>query len=91
MLAQRKPIRLRSIEIWDVADGAGLDQRADHGGAQRAGSAGDDDMAVAIIHRLLPLLPNVPASSIMSRAMQGPILRQASLRRLVRRAMLVLR
>src|SRR5204863_7989374 len=70
MLAQRKPIRLRSVVIWHVADRTGRDQRADHGGAQRAGSAGDDDVAVAIIHRLLPLLANALASSIMPRAMQ---------------------
>jgi hypothetical protein len=55
MVAQRKPIRFRSVDIWHVADRAGRDQRADHGGAQRAGSAGDDHVAVTIVHRPLPL------------------------------------
>jgi hypothetical protein len=64
---------------------------ADHGGAQRAGSTGDDDVTVAIIHRLLPLLANALASSIMPRAMQEPILRQSSLSRLPRRAILAAR
>jgi hypothetical protein len=76
MVAQRKPIRFRSVNIWHVADRPGCDQRADHGRAQRAGSTGDDDVAVAIVHRFLPLLANALASSIMRRVMQEPFVRQ---------------
>ena len=53
--------------IGHVADGAGLDQRAHHRGTERAGAAGDDDMAVAIVHRCL-LAP--PCSHIIA---DGPI------------------
>ncbi len=37
-------------DIRHVAGRAGLDQRADHGAAERAGASGDDDMAVAKVH-----------------------------------------
>ncbi len=45
--ARRKRLRLRFVEAGHVADRAGFDQRRDHGGAERAGAAGDDDMTVA--------------------------------------------
>ena len=45
--AEALGLRLESM-IGHVADGAGLDQRADDGGPERAGAAGDDDMAIAI-------------------------------------------
>ena len=74
MIAERKAIGLRTVDIGHVADGAGLDQRANHRGAERAGSAGHDDMAVAIIHRLLPLLQRTSHHRPAARPMQGRIL-----------------
>ena len=56
VVAERKALRFRRDHVGHMADGAGLDQRADHRGAERAGAAGDDDMTVAKVHRLLPLL-----------------------------------
>ena len=57
-VTERKAIGFRLIDIWHVADSAGLEQRANHRGAERSGSAGDDHMAIAIVHWPLPLLAN---------------------------------
>jgi hypothetical protein len=73
VVAVSEAIRFRRVDVGHVADGAGVEQCADHGGAERAGTAGDDDMTVAIVHRLLPLAARVTASSPMARAMQGRI------------------
>ena len=53
MIAPAKPFRLGAIDVGYMTNSTRLDQGADHGGAERAGSAGDNNLAVAIIHRLL--------------------------------------
>jgi hypothetical protein len=73
VVAERKAISFRRVDVRHVTDGAGVDQRADHGGAERAGTAGDDDMTLVIVHGPLPLAARAPASSPMVRAMQGRI------------------
>jgi hypothetical protein len=52
--AQGKGLRLGRDHKRDMTDGAGLDQRVHHCRAERAGPAGDDDMTVAIVHRMSP-------------------------------------
>jgi hypothetical protein len=54
VIAVREAVGFRRTDVGHVADGAGLDQRANRRGAQRAGPAGDDHMTLAIVHR--PLL-----------------------------------
>src|SRR5262249_23058695 len=78
MVAERKTIGLRPIDIRHVADGAGFDQRSNHRGAERPGSAGNDHVAIAIVHRPLPWLANALASSSMARPMQGRVMRRLS-------------
>ena len=56
MVAERKTVGFRPGDVGHVADGTGVDERGDRGGPQRAGSAGDDDVAVTIVHPRLPLL-----------------------------------
>ena len=48
--AQRKTLGLGRMQIRDVAHRAGLTSALDHGGAERTGAAGHDDMTIAIIH-----------------------------------------
>src|ERR1700687_3453759 len=45
--APREPARPRGVVIGEVADGARLEERAHHRGAERAGPPGDYDMAIA--------------------------------------------
>ena len=62
VVAQPEALRFGLVEARHVAERAGLDQRGDDGGAERAGAAGDDDMTVAEIHRGYPL-PSLAAAS----------------------------
>src|SRR5262249_60167317 len=78
IVEKHKAIGLRPIIKSHVADGAGLDQRTNHRGAERSGAAGNDDMAIAIVHRPLPLLANTLASSPIARPMQGRVMRRLS-------------
>jgi hypothetical protein len=56
VIAERKTIGLSRIDVGHVAGRTGLDERGNHRGAQCAGSAGDDDVTVAVVHRPLLLL-----------------------------------
>src|SRR5262249_24856735 len=78
MVAERKAIGFRPIDIRHVADGAGLDQRTNHPGPERSGAPVNADMAMRIVHRPLPLLANTLASSPMARPMQGRVMRRLS-------------
>jgi hypothetical protein len=53
MMAQGETIGFRGKDVGHVADGARCDERGHHGGAERAGPAGDDDVAITVIHRPL--------------------------------------
>ncbi len=55
MVAQRKTLGFCPVDVGHMADGPGFNERGDRGGTQRAGSAGDDHVAVTIVHRPLPL------------------------------------
>ncbi len=50
MRPMSKVFRMGLAHVGDVASSAGLQQGADHGGAERAGSAGDDHVTIAKIH-----------------------------------------
>ena len=50
MPAQAEMLRFRLVEAGHMAEPASLDQRRDHGGAERAGPAGDDDMTAVKVH-----------------------------------------
>ena len=65
VLAQPKALRLRLVEARHVADGAGLDQRRDDGGAERAGSAGDHHVTIAEVHERI-------IADLRSKWRQGP-------------------
>ena len=54
VVAMRKPFQLGGDDIGDVANRPGGAQRADHGGSQGAGAAGDDDMRAVISDHGLP-------------------------------------
>jgi hypothetical protein len=43
-------IGFRVVAIGDMALRAGRDQRADHGGSERARSPGDDNVAICEVH-----------------------------------------
>ena len=57
VLAMRKTLRLVLAAIGHMAGRAGVDQRADHRGAERAGAAGHHHMTIAIVHSPRPLWP----------------------------------
>ena len=50
VVAQPKTLRLRFVEARHMADRAGLDQRGDDRGAERAGAARDNDVTIAKVH-----------------------------------------
>ena len=72
-VAQAKALRFRLVETRHVARRAGLDQRRDHGGAERAGAAGDHDVTIAKVHALL----NPVATIIRARSCAAVIARSA--------------
>jgi hypothetical protein len=51
VVPQRKALRFRLVEAGNVADRAGSDQGLDHGGAERPGTAGNDNVTIAEVHK----------------------------------------
>jgi len=68
--AQRKALGLGGDHIGDMADRPCFDERADEGGPERAGPAGDDHIPLAIVHVRAPLRLAAGASSPRLRLMQ---------------------
>jgi hypothetical protein len=53
--AQGRPLGFSSIDVGHMAERTRLDQCIDDRRAERTGSPGDDDMTIAVFHRVLPV------------------------------------
>jgi hypothetical protein len=55
MIAKRRSLRFGLVTARHATKSAGFEKRRDDGAAQRAGTAGDDDMPIPKIHDANPL------------------------------------